>query len=365
MKKMGICILLASLLLSGCSLFSGSYVHTVPHNMESSSPHSDNMTAGSYQELRRNIQSLVTSGADSGVIYLTDYDSSAIERNLSTAVRFVLNSDPVGAYAAESISYEIGTNAAVPAVALTVTYRHTASEIAGITYVADMAGASECIHTALDEAASHAVLRVEAYEDTDFEQLVQEYARYSPQTVMETPKVTTEIYGTGKSRVVSLSFSYENSRDALQHMQEQVQPVFSSAGLYVSGEDSDRRKIEMLYGFLMDRFDYTVETSITPAYSLLRHGVGDSRAFASVYAAFCRQAGIECMMVTGTCQGEPWTWNIVCDSGVYYHVDLLHCCANGIFREMKDSDMSGYVWDYSSYPECGAAAASAAENSGS
>ena len=45
----------------------------------------------------------------------------------------------------------------------------------------------------------------------------------------------------------------------------------------------------------MERYDYRIETSITPAYSLLRHGVGDSRAFAVVYAAMCQQAGLECL----------------------------------------------------------------------
>ena len=102
----------------------------------------------------------------------------------------------------------------------------------------------------------------------------------------------------------------------------------------------------------MERFDYKVETSITPAYSLLRHGVGDSRAFATVYAAMCRASGLECIVVTGTRSGEPWTWNIICQDGVYWHVDLLRCNEQGRFHKTEDSGMTGYVWDYSAYPEC-------------
>ena len=169
---------------------------------------------------------------------------------------------------------------------------------------------------------------------------------------MEIPKVTVGVYGTGASRVVELNFAYENSRDALQLMRSQVKPVFDAAEMYVSGDAADRQKYSQLYAFLMERFDYKVETSITPAYSLLHHGVGDSRAFATVYAAMCRKAGLECMVVTGTRSGEPWVWNIILDNGSYQHVDLLRCSDQNRFRTVADRDMEGYVWDYSAYPQC-------------
>ena len=50
---------------------------------------------------------------------------------------------------------------------------------------------------------------------------------------------------------------------------------------------------------------------------------------------------------------EPWTWNMICEDGVYYHVDLTQCKENGGFREKADADMKGYVWDYSAFPACG------------
>ena len=111
----------------------------------------------------------------------------------------------------------------------------------------------------------------------------------------------------------------------------------------------------------MERYDYKFETSITPAYSLLCHGVGDGEAFATVYAAMCRQAGLDSRVVTGTRAGEPWWWIMVCDNGTYYHVDLLQCNAAGGFRELTDTEMEGYVWDYSAY-EPSAAAETEPEN---
>ena len=56
------------------------------------------------------------------------------------------------------------------------------------------------------------------------------------------------------------------------------------------------------------------------------------------------------MVITGTHDGEPWTWNLVRENGTYYHVDLLQCSASGGFQERRDWEMGEYVWDYSMYP---------------
>ena len=103
----------------------------------------------------------------------------------------------------------------------------------------------------------------------------------------------------------------------------------------------------------MERFNYKVETSITPAYSLLCHGVGDSEAFATVFAAMCRNAGLECHTVSGTRAGEAWFWNMIREGDVYYHVDLLQSKAAGQLQRWTDDQMQGYVWDYSAYPAAG------------
>ena len=171
---------------------------------------------------------------------------------------------------------------------------------------------------------------------------------------METPEVKAQIYpDAGRERVLELKFAYQSSRDSLRTMREMVQRVFVSSSLYVSHDAEDFRVLSQLYAFLMERFDsYQIKTSITPAYSLLNHGVGDSSAFAEVYAEMCRRADIECMVVVGTRSGEPWTWNIVREDGYYYHVDLLACHAQGSFRCLTDTQMDEYVWDYSAYPQC-------------
>ena len=341
-----------SLLLGGCGWLNGSFVSVTPHEAPKQVAHADTITAANYKDFLAALKQLVAAGTEVAAIHVEDYPEKALEVGVRRAVYNVMHNDPIGAYAVEGIQYEIGSSSGLPAVSIAVTYRHNSTELQRIRRAVSIPQVQIIVANALESYEAGIVLLVGQYEDTDFSQFVQDYAREHPETIMEVPQVTQALYGTGESRVVELIFSYQTSRDSLRRMQTQVKPVFEAAVLYVSGDGDDYQKFSQLYAFLMERFDYKLETSITPSYSLLRHGIGDSRAFAQVYAAMCRDAGLTCMTVTGTRDGEPWTWNMILDGEEYYHVDLLRCSERGKYRELTDEEMEGYVWDYSDYPPC-------------
>ena len=203
----------------------------------------------------------------------------------------------------------------------------------------------------LDDCSAGVVLYFDTAEQIDYAQIVEDYALENPLTVMEKPDISVSLYPEGgQPQIVELKFSYQTSRGELKTMQNKVSPVFSSAQQYVNGNWTEAEKCLRLYSFLMDRYEYNIQTSITPAYSLLLHGVGDSRAFATVYAAMCRQAGIECQVVPGTRDGATWVWNVVRINGKYYFLDLLRCKQSGVFTLYEQNQMENYVWDYSAYP---------------
>lgn len=343
-----------SMLLGGCSWLDGNYVSVTPHQEQPGTIRTENLTVSDYEGLQAVLEEVVSKGTENCVINLVNYPQTDLETDMAKVAQYIQKMYPVGAYAVERVAYELGSNTGKTAIALDITYRHSRTEIRRIQKAENVEKAKTVIGKALHSYDTGLVLQLEEYRETDFAQIVEDYAMENPQSVMEIPQVTFEVYGIGHSRVVELAFFYQTSRDALRAMQLQVQPVFDSAVLYVSGEGAESQKYSQLYAFLMERFDYTVETSITPAYSLLRHGVGDSRAFATVYASMCRGAGLECIVVTGTRSGEPWTWNIICENGVYHHVDLLRSSEQGWFQRCPDSEMTGYVWDYSTYPVCSA-----------
>lgn len=352
MKKLIPILLVLSLMLSGCAMPGEKYVSVKPHREQRQNTQSEAATAANSLDLIHVLEDMILDGTENGVIYIPEYPVEHVESGMKVAVGYAMTTYPLGAYAVEAISYEVGTNGGLPAMAVSITYRHSDAEIRQIRDIVQMDEAQPLVAAALEDYDARLVLRVELYFETDFQQMVRDYAETYPEAVMEIPQVTVGIYGSGPGRVVELSFAYQNGRDALRSMQSQVKPVFEAAELYVSGDAANRQKYSQLYAFLTERFDYTLETSITPAYSLLHHGVGDSRAFATVYAAMCRRAGLECMVVTGTRSGEPWVWNIIKLGEIYQHVDLLSCNAQGRFQEHDDREMTGYVWDYSAYPEC-------------
>lgn len=350
MKRMVVLIVLFSLCLSGCDWFGGSFISVTPHRYTNDRRDNEVVSAANYSQLRGALEDMVHGGAESSIIHVADYDQTALEQEMNRAVRHVQNSDPIGAYAVEEIQYELGTSGALPAIAVEIRYRHSATELNQIQSVSGMDAVQQKLGGALERCDSRLVLLVSDYETVDLMQLTEDYAFAHPDSVMEVPDVAAQTYPEGGSvRVLEMRFSYQNSRDDLRQMKQQVSPVFTSAMLYVSGNDAEARKFSQLHAFLMERFaEYQIKTSITPAYSLLRHGVGDSEAFAVVYARMCERAGLDCQTVTGTLEGQPWCWNLVCCDGLYYHVDLLR----GEFSLLTDAQMGSYVWDYSAYPAC-------------
>lgn len=352
MKRLVILVLAFSLMMSGCSgWMDASHVTVRSHQAQIPNVQSGTVSASDYSQLRDVLKNLVDAGAESGVINVAEYDPDTLAIGMKRAVSYICEQYPLGVYAVDTINYEIGTGGGQPAVSVGISYIHGRSEIRQIQQKVDMEQAKEAIYDNLESCGDGLVLLVKSYKETDISQIVADYAQNNPQLVVETPQVAVGVYPEmGLSRIVELKFTYQSSRDVLRQMQSQVQRVFTSAVYYINSDGAEAQKYAQLYTFLMERFDYKIETSITPPYSLLIHGVGDSKAFAAVYAAMCRQTELECQVVSGTRNGEPWYWNLICQDGVYYHVDLLQSDESGVLQTLTGEQMEGYVWDYSAYP---------------
>ena len=94
---------------------------------------------------------------------------------MNTIALHIRGTYPVGAYAVENMEFEIGTSSGRPAVAVSITYRHSRIEIQRIRTVRNMESAVSLIGNALDNRESALVLEVEKYTDTDFSQIVKDY----------------------------------------------------------------------------------------------------------------------------------------------------------------------------------------------
>ncbi len=357
-KRMTVLALTLCLILTGCSWMDGSYVSVKHHQEQLAGIQSGTLSAANYYQLRQALEDLVTAGTENAVIHVAEYQQDLVEKGMEAAVHYICELLPLGAYAVDTVEYEIGTGGGQPAISVSISYIHGRSELRKIRHVENMEQVKQTVGDVLSQCGDSLVLLVHRYTESDLIQMVEDYAEENPNLVMETPQVAVGLYpDSGSSRVVELKFTYQTSRDALRQMQTQVQRVFASASLYVSSDSDETRKFSQLYTFLTERFDYKIETSITPSYSLLCHGVGDSEAFACAFSAICRQAGLDCRVVSGTRAGEAWFWNMIREGDVFYHVDLLQSKDVGQLQKLTDDQMQGYVWDYSAYPAAGSNAA--------
>ena len=355
MKRTAVLCLVLCLLFSGCStLFDGSYFHEEQHLNQGTPQPQENTIVSNYTELCGVLTAMIENGIQSNIISVAGYEQTTFYTDMGQAVAQVRSTNPIAAWAVEQITWELGQNGGQPSVSLNITYLHDRTEIQNIHQVPNMGTAKRLIADVLDDCGSGILLLIPNYSQTDFQLLVDSYASTHPQSVMECPQVVVNVYPeTGDTRLVDLKFTYQTSRDSLRSMQKQVRTVFESAALYVSSYSKQSEKYEQLYAFLMDFLvegDYQLETSITPAYSLLRHGIGDKKAFATVYAAMCQEAGLNCQVITGTRDGEPWVWNLISIDNTYRHLDLLRCNEQNGYAVYPDSEMEGYVWDFSAHP---------------
>jgi hypothetical protein len=342
-------VLIVSVLLGLCgcgSWFSEEYVSITPHQGQSTQAALGQLRASSYPELYDALVALIRSGERKGMIVLSDLNEEVCKSYLEVAIKNVTTLDPVGAYAVEHIDFEVGSNAGRLAAAVQIDYIRSKSDILRIKTAVDMDEAGQMIGQALEQVQSSLVLRIQSYEQVDFTQLIHRFAEENPSVVMQTPQVMAAVYPhSGKDRLVELSFTYQTQREELLYMQKLVKPVFTAAELSVQGNSSQREKYIQLYSFLMERFDYEYAASATPAYSLLQKGTGDCKAFACVYAEICRQAGLECSMVTGIRDGQSWAWNRIILNNSTYYVDLIASNQAGSLRILTAAELEGYVWN--------------------
>lgn len=346
-------ILCICLLLSGCDYwYQSSYIHVSPHKIPSYGPQTEKMEVSNYEGLLVALTDLVEDVSSGGTIFYPKESAATVKTHMEAAIQNVLQTNPIAGYAVEEITFEVGQKSSVQAVAVNITYHRNTSDVRRLSKVESMQEAAQMVYTALDRFDVSTAFYVSDYKQTDFVQLAQDYVDRNPDVCMEMPQVTAAAYPQeGQERIVEVVFSYQNSREDLRNMQKDVADIFESAQMYVSSGANNRKKYEQLYSFIMLNYNNnTLRTSITPSYSLLKHGVGDSKAYATVYAAMCAHAGLNCSVITGTKDAQVYYWNAIEQGDGYVFVDLLDCAESGRFSMRRLEKMKNYVWDYSAYP---------------
>lgn len=307
-------------------------------------------------ELRGTVLSFIRNWTERGEIRVKDYEGD-LSGDLSEILNYATQEDPIGAYAVDYADAELTGTGRSGSIALSLVFRRSAAEISSIVTVNGISSAKAKIQQALTAYDTALTLRIRNYADTDIEGYVRDYCLEHLDQIAAVPELSAEVYpNEGATRILELHFSYPDTRDELQRKLASVKTILSSASSYVSAGRTDRDRAVLLYRFLTTRFAYTVgETeSAMPAYDLLCEGIAHSLSFAAVFRMECETAGVECWLVSGTRDGQPYTWNLLSLEDGWYHVDLMDSVLSGekAFRLLtpEQAQDAGYVWDYAAYP---------------
>jgi hypothetical protein len=205
-------------MLSGCNWMDGEPVSVTPHRVHSQTGSDIKLSATNEKELEAALADLIATGKEKGVIFVGGYDQNEVTQGMERAVEYTLSMTPLGAYAVEAMDWDLGNSGGKPAIALEITYRRSLTGLRSIRRLSDMDAAAGAIEKALSDHAASLVLEVAVYEEVDISQWVEDYAQQNPQYVMEIPEVTVGVYPeSGKTRIVELKFTFQNSRDNLRH----------------------------------------------------------------------------------------------------------------------------------------------------
>ena len=217
---LGILMCLLCALFSGCDFWmDGHYVSVTPYVGRNYHTEKPVVQVSSSVQMRNALADFVENGTEKGIISVSSFNSPTVHFYMKQAIDYVLSNNPIGAYAVENITFDIGTNTGTAAVAVNITYRHDHSEILRIKKSEKMGEALDVVYEALEDCQPAIAIYVNDYEPMDFQRIIEEYADVNPNIVMEIPKVSMNVYPQeGEERIVELIFSYQTSRETLRHM---------------------------------------------------------------------------------------------------------------------------------------------------
>lgn len=127
----------------------------------------------------------------------------------------------------------------------------------------------------------------------------------------------------GQPYAVGFDVTYAYTQEETADYRERMQPVIDDYLEQLAACESDYEKTKLLYGRLIRDVSYDPRAENNQ--NILSVFIGKStvcQGYACAVQYLLQQAGIECVIVTGTAQGQPHAWNMALLDGDYYYLDV-------------------------------------------
>ena len=332
-----------------------SFRSVTPHVTHASDPAGpEALRAETYGELVNDVQYLVSTGEDSGVIHVYNYPGS-LESDLEQVCGELLDQDPLCAWALHDIDWDRASLISYDECRFRFTYRVDPALLGEVHSAVGFAAIRERLGQSMAQFDRRLLLMTSAYYGR--EELLLQLARQayyaSPATALGYPQISLRLFpaqGSGSRILAEFYFTYSVDTDTALEQARRVNAaaVQLSGGTPVQGAAGCWVLCSRLTG--LNHYAPQGQPSIFHA---LVSGDADSEGMALAYQYLCQQAGVECLSVFGTLDGTPHCWNLVNVEDGWRHVDVTTASQQQELLR-TDSQMSPrYVWDTTQYPACG------------
>lgn len=365
MAKRILCtILFLALLLPACactSIYAAEYSFSEPYtNKELEDGLNDGTQVSNYHQLMTALLDTIGRSETASTIFFMDY-SGSVSNDMAEVCEEVINQTPLGAYAVESMDYELSRMVSNYKASIRISYKRTPSEIRSVTSVSTAdelrSYISSCLYSDISELA------VRVYSSGINESVIREavYGIYKddPLLIVAEPIVDISSYPRNSlSRIYSIRLDFGEYDANHRAMKIMLENEAESVSLSLA-EDNVGYLAYDVAKYLTKYYDVTATGRLDyTAYGALNCHLANSKGIAMAYKVLCSKLGIECLVVEGRF-GASGTrthfWNIIKYAGNYYHVDAARMgeAGPGATFLCNDAAFQGsYYWDTSSYPQC-------------
>ena len=351
--------LLALLLLAGCSSFyDGEYSYVTSHEEPGAlvgDTEEQYYEVRTYVGMKNAVQSLISSGAESGTIRVKDYPSS-VQDDIARVCLDATKDFPMGAYAVEYISHSVSRILGYDEVKLRISYRLSMEEMSSVRSASTLTDVYSMVESAVETGLDRITIQTSSLSvkgQTLLDYLHNLY-RSHPELLTYEPKAVISFYPSEDSisKIVDFAFSYREEHEEAVERLAILNPAAEEIVLPFEGLTTQEKALYCCRDVAL-----SVQNTRrgSTAYDALILGTADSEGCAMAYQLLCNLCGVDCRVVEGRMDGSIHYWNIISIDREYYHVDCSACIEKPIAEGFLFTDIqmiSRYWWDVDKYPAC-------------
>lgn len=352
------------LALAGCArVFDTEYYVSEPYQTpavrQTPDPGSD--AIADADGLRRALLDLVAARQESAQLQFANYDGD-VSQDISAVCWEVRSSTALGAFAVDSISYDLRRIVSYYQADVQITYARSEAQLAAVEQTGDSRALQSRLDQALRAGETYLALEVtDADLTADTVRGAVEQVYHADLTACPVlPEAAVAFFPeTGPDRIAEITLDYGLSAEALAERRQELSAALEAlAGDLTPAPESEAPELaaESLY----DLCQYLAalcardERAGSTVWDALVGRAADSRGMALAMEAGCKALGFQCVTVAGRLDDEDHCWNIVTLGEDAYHIDLSRWTelTPPVFLA-GDRDLWGaYWWDTSQVPAC-------------